>query len=112
MGCFAVDVESTQPSHPSRSFHGRDRVRSNWTEIFGGVPDLHAELLRSTTDGDLTWSEWHWRGTRRDGPPFEMRGVTIQSVVGDAIAQVRFYMEPVEHGGPGVAAAVAQQVGR
>ncbi len=112
VGCFAADVESVHPTHPARTFRGREQVRLNWTQILGGVPDLRAELLGSTGEGETTWSEWHWRGTRKDGAPFEMRGVTIQRVLGDTIASVRFYMEPVEQAGTDVTANIAEQVGR
>jgi hypothetical protein len=45
--------------------------------MFEGVPDLHVVVLRSVQSEDVTWSEWHWWGIRRDGRPFDMRGVTI-----------------------------------
>ncbi len=74
------------------------------------MPDLHAELVSAVVDGDTVWSEWDWRGTRRDGSPHRMRGVTIQRLTGDRVASVRFYMEPVEEGGAGPAEAVRRIV--
>ena len=108
VACFADDVESHHPAHPSRSFRGTDRVRSNWRRILGGVPDLRANLVSCVVDGPSAWTEWIWNGTREDGGRFEMRGVTIQVVRDGAIASVRFFMEPVEVGG----AAVSEAVGR
>jgi hypothetical protein len=35
-------------------------MRANWEAMFAGIPDFQAELCRSVTDGDTTWSEWHW----------------------------------------------------
>jgi hypothetical protein len=52
-------------------------MRKNWSLIFGTVPDIEAALRRCTLKGDLAWAEWEWRGTRTDGTPFAMRGVTI-----------------------------------
>ncbi len=96
--CFAPDYRSEFPAHPDRAFRGHEQMRRNWTQIFGGVPDLVASLRGCTVVGETAWAEWEWRGTRRDGAPFAMRGVTIQGVVGDRIAWVRLYMEPVTTG--------------
>src|SRR3954470_13967724 len=56
--CFTVDYRSETPAHPARSFTGRDQVRRNQEKIFTFVPDLTAELLRSTVDGSTIWTEW------------------------------------------------------
>ncbi len=107
---FDPDVVSETPAHPQRTFQGADQVRRNWEQIFAGVPDLHAELLGAVVDGDTVWSEWDWSGTRPDGTPHRMRGVTIQRVAADRVASVRFYMEPVEVDGVGPAEAVRRIV--
>ena len=109
-GCFDEKIESEHPAHPARSFTGRDQVRKNWAQIFGGVPDLRAELVRAIVDGDTAWAEWDWSGTRRDGAPHRLRGVTILGIRGDRAAWVRFYMEPVEQGGVSIDGAVAASV--
>jgi ketosteroid isomerase-like protein len=108
--CFAPDYASEFPAHPDRAFRGRDQMRRNWVQIFGGVPDLAATLLRSASDDGTAWAEWDWRGTRADGAPFAMRGVTIVGVERDLITWARMYMEPVETGGAGNDAAVRQRV--
>ena len=59
--------------------------RKNWAEVFAGVPDFQAELLRSAEQNDTGWAEWHWHGTRTDGTRLDMRGVTIFGVRGDRI---------------------------
>lgn len=110
VACFDEDVESEQPAHPARSFMGRDQVRKNWEQIFRAVPDLRAELLREAADGDTAWAEWEWSGTRLDGTPHRLRGVTILGVRGDRAVLVRFYMEPVEQGGASIDRAVAESV--
>jgi hypothetical protein len=97
------------PSHPDRGFVGRDQVRTNWERIFGGVPDIRAEVLRSVVDGDVVWSEWEMRGTRRDGEPQLMRGVIIFGIAGSRVAWARFYLEPVD-AGDDVNAAVGRLV--
>jgi ketosteroid isomerase-like protein len=108
---FSDDVVSEQPMHPSRNFTGRAQIRTNWTEIFGAVPDLHADLIRSVADGDAIWAEWSWIGTRRDGAPFALRGVTVLVVRDDVIARVTFYLEPVEVDGAAIGQAVREAVG-
>jgi len=112
VSCFAPTFVNETPLHPERSFTGNEQVGKNWAQIFVGVPDIQADLLRSVTDGATTWTEWEMRGTRRDGTPHLMRGVAIFGVADDRLASVRFYLEPVEQNGPGIDAAVAKQVGR
>jgi len=111
VSCFTPGYISEAPAHPARDFVGSAQVRQNWDQILAAVPDLRAELVRSTVVGDTVWTEWDWTGTRRDGQPHHMAGVTIQGVEGDAIAWVRFYMEVVEADGQGPEAAVRQSVG-
>ena len=109
---FAEDYDSEQPVHPDRAFHGREQVRANWSEVFAGVPDFHAELLASTVDGDTAWTEWRWHGTHAaDGSPLEMAGVIILIIRSGRIARARLYVEPVEEG-EGIDAAVREMSGR
>ena len=107
---FDPDFVSETPAHPQRTFRGADQVRRNWEQIFAGVPDLKAELLDAVVEGDTVWSEWDWHGTRRDGAPHRMRGVTIQRVRDARAVSVRFYMEPVDEGGPAAGEAVRRIV--
>ncbi|MEP7105999.1 MAG: nuclear transport factor 2 family protein, partial [Chloroflexota bacterium] len=106
--CFAPNYVNETPLHPARSFTGREQVRKNWQAIFAGVPDLEAEVLRCTSDGEVAWPEWEMRGTRRDGSPHLMRGVTVLGVRDDQIAWARFYLEPVEEGGSGIDATIRE----
>ena len=108
VACFDPDYDSDQPVHPERSFRGREQVRKNWKQILGAVPDLRAELKRWAANGDEVWTEWEWRGTRGDGGPWVMRGVTIQGLRHDVVAWMRLYMEPVEETGAGIDQAVAE----
>lgn len=103
---FDPDVVSETPAHPQRTFRGADQVRRNWEQIFGGVPDLHADLLDAAVAGETVWAEWDWRGTRRDGAPHRMRGVTILRLEASRVDSVHFYMEPVEADGAGPGEAV------
>jgi len=109
-GCFAPDFRNETPAHPGRSFRGADQVRANWTRIFAGVPDISAEVLRTSADGDVIWSEWEMRGTRVDGSPHLMRGVVLFGVEGERFAWARFYLEPVDAGEGGVEAAISRIV--
>jgi hypothetical protein len=93
---FAPDYRSEQPAHPNRAFEGAAKVRENWAAVFGGIPDLQAELLTSSTTDDVEMGEWDWRGTHLDGSVFAMRGVIVVGVEDDRIAWGRLYMEPVE----------------
>jgi ketosteroid isomerase-like protein len=111
-GCFAQDFLNETPIHPARSFQGREQVRKNWAQIFAGVPDIEADILRSSVEGASAWTEWEMRGTRRDGARHLMRGVSIFGVGDDEFTSVRFYLEPVQDGGPSVDAAVTMAVGR
>ena len=65
LACFDREYRSEQPAHPSRGFGGREQVEKNWSALFEGIPDFHAELLSTATEGDTVWSEWHSTGTRR-----------------------------------------------
>jgi ketosteroid isomerase-like protein len=110
VACFADDVVSDQPAHPGRRFQGKAQLRSNWEQILGGVPDVRIHPLSVVVEGDRAWCEWRFDGTRRDGAPFAMRGVTILSVREDLIERVTFYMEPVDRSDEDVSEAVRQAV--
>lgn len=106
VNCFSPDYVNETPAHPARGFSGRDQVRSNWTSIFGGVPDITARVIASAVDGRRAWTEWEMSGTRRDGAPHVMAGVIIFDVHEDRVASARFYLEPVEVASGDVNAAV------
>ena len=95
-GFFHEDYRSEQPAHPGRVFAGRAQMRANWEAMFAGVPDFHAEICGSVRDGDTTWAEWRWSGTRSDGQGFAMRGVTLFKVTGGQVVAGRLYLEDVE----------------
>ena len=111
--CFAEDYRNETPVHPARGFTGREQVHRNWVQILGAVPDLTAVLIRWAADSEAVWAEWDWSGSRSAGPDLHLRGVTVLGVDADgAVAQwARFYMEPVDEGSDGVAAAVSATVG-
>lgn len=97
VACFAPDYVNETPVHPARGFVGRDQVGRNWEQIFAGVPDLRTVVVRSCQDQRTVWTELEMSGTRRDGTPHLMRGVSIFELddAGRA-ARVRFYLEPVD----------------
>jgi len=109
VACFAPDYRNETPAHPARSFVGRDQVRRNWEQIFAGIPDLTAKVLRSAVNGNEAWTEWEHRGTRRDGSLHVMRGVVIFGVADGLLAWARFYLEPVDSGDD-VNAAVGRMI--
>jgi ketosteroid isomerase-like protein len=108
--CFAVDYVNETPAHPSRGFSGREQVRRNWAQIFAAVADLRAEVVRRAVDGDVAWVEWDMQGTRRDGVPHGMRGVTVFRVAEGRAAWASFYLEPVDRAGDSVDDAVRRVV--
>jgi hypothetical protein len=97
---FAADYRSEQPLHPRRGFSGKNQVAANWSQLFEGVPDFEAGVVKESTDGSTSWTEWVWRGSHRDGAPFLMKGVTVMGLGDDGLINwARLYMEPVEQGG-------------
>jgi ketosteroid isomerase-like protein len=94
--CFTDDYVNENPVHPRQGFQGKEQVRRNWTQIFGGVPDVRVRVLRSAVEGDTLWTEWEMSGTRRDGGAFEMRGVFIFGVDHGTARWARMFLEPVE----------------
>jgi ketosteroid isomerase-like protein len=106
LASFDPDYRSQQPVHPNRGFGGREQVEKNWSALFKGIPDFHAELLGTAVEGDMVWSEWHWTGTRANEAPLEMRGVTLFEIENGRIVSGRLYMEEVEEGGENIDEAV------
>ena len=111
-GFFHEDYGSEQPAHPGRAFTGRAQMRANWEAMFAGIPDFRAEIRRSVQDGDTTWTEWRWSGTRSDGQAFAMRGVTLFEITDGQIVAGRLYMEDVERDVTGIEQAVEALSGR
>ena len=109
--CFTPGYRNETPVHPARSFRGREQVRTNWRQIFAGVPDLRARVLRSAATGATVWSEWEMSGTRRDGAEHLMRGVVIFEVADGRATAACFYLEPVDRSSSDVNAAVHASVG-
>lgn len=109
--CFAPGYRNTTPCHPARDFRGREQVRANWQQIFAFVPDVRSEVLSwAEADGEV-WSEWRFRGTRRDGSAHRMRGVVVFGLLEGRAASARFYLEPVDDDrATGVDDAVRRQV--
>lgn len=99
--CFDPLYYGEQPAHPDRTIRGRERIRAEWSAIFSRVPDFKAEVLRHSADGDVTWVEQHWSGTRPDKTKLEMRGVAILGVRAGRVIWSRLYIEPVRQGGAG-----------
>ena len=111
-GLIHQDYRSEQPVHPGRAFAGRAQMLANWEAMLAGIPDLCAEICRSVQDGDTTWTEWHWAGTRSDGQAFEVRGVTLFAVTDGQIVAGRLYLEDVERDIVGIEQAVEDLSGR
>ncbi|MCY7403354.1 MAG: nuclear transport factor 2 family protein [Cryobacterium sp.] len=111
VACFADDFVNETPVHPERGFSGSEQVHRNWSQIFTGIPDLEAEVVRSIVDGNTAWTEWEQRGTRSDGATHLMRGVAIMTGSEGVLTHVRFYLEPVEQTSGDVNAAIERTMG-
>jgi limonene-1,2-epoxide hydrolase len=111
-GLIHPDYRSEQPAHPGRAFTGRAQMLANWEAMLAGIPDFCAEICRSVHDGDMTWTEWRWSGTRSDGQAFEVRGVTLFEVAGGQIVAGWLYMEDVERDAVGIEQTVEDLSGR
>ena len=109
--CFAPDYRNETPAHPARGFTGRGQVRRNWEQIFTFMPNITPTVLRAVCDGDVVWSEWEMTGTRADGIVQQMAGVIIFGVRDRRFSWARFYLEPVQAGGPDADQAVRAHVG-
>jgi ketosteroid isomerase-like protein len=110
-GCFAPGYRNQTPAHPAQGFTGRDQVRRNWEQIFSFVPDITVRVLRSCADPGVVWSEWEMTGTRHDHSVHQMAGVIVFGVHDGLFSWARFYLEPVQAGGPDVNEAVARHTG-
>ena len=96
VACFNPAYHSVQPVHPNRTFTGNAQVRANWATFFAAVPDFHGDLVGVVADGSTVWSEWSWRGSRRDGSRLSMGGVIIMGIDQACIVWARLYMEETE----------------
>ncbi|HKU03274.1 MAG TPA: nuclear transport factor 2 family protein [Arthrobacter sp.] len=95
--CFSPGYVNETPAHPTRGFTGRDTIRTNWEQLFTGVPDIKVRMVSHSVTTSQVWTELHMQGSWRDGTPHELTGVVIFGVEEGAINTARFYMEPVEH---------------
>ena len=75
------------------------------------MPDITTRVLRSCADGEAVWSEWQMTGTRPDGAAQQMAGVIIFGVRDEQFTWARWYLEPVQAGGPGPDEAVRRDAG-
>jgi ketosteroid isomerase-like protein len=110
VACFDPDYESEQPAHPDRRFRGRAQVERNWAAMFAGLPDFHADVVRSSVEDDHVWVEWRWTGTRADGTRLDACGACVFGVKAGRLRWGRLYMEDVA-AGHGIEAAVATLAG-
>ena len=111
LACIGPHYRSEQPAHPTRGFAGREQVAKNWSGLFEGIPDFHAELLATATEGDTLWAEWHWTGTRANDAPLDMRGVTLFEIKNGQIVSGRLYMEEVDQAGADIDETVRRLAG-
>jgi ketosteroid isomerase-like protein len=109
---FHENYRSEQPAHPGRAFVGRAQMHANWEAMFAGIPNFRSEVMCTVDDGNTTWVEWKWTGSRPDGRPFQMRGVALFEVEGGVISAGRLYLEDVEREWIDIEQAVQSLSGR
>ena len=91
---FHPDYESRQPAHPGARVRGAlPGARELGGDVRRGSSTSTRNSLACVQDGDTTWCEWTWSGTRSDDQPFEMRGVTLFRISGGVIVAGSLYME-------------------
>jgi ketosteroid isomerase-like protein len=112
VACFAPDYVNVTPAHPARGFVGSEHVRTNWTRIFAGVPDIESEVVAAAFDGGTAWTQWEMRGTRHDGEPHRTAGVIVFEVEDGLARKATFFLEPVDDGPGTVDDAVRTLVDR
>ena len=110
VACFAPDYVNETPAHPDRGFRGPHQVRTNWTQLFAGLPDMRLTVGAQVVQGDDVWSEVEMSGTRGDGSRHLARGVLVFTVADGLVRRLRFYVEPVDESGSTADDAVAQAV--
>jgi hypothetical protein len=109
---FAENYRSEQPLRPQRGFGSKDQLTTDWSRMFDDVPDLEGGVVKASTDGSTSWSEWVWRGSHVDGTPFLMKGVMVMGLADDGrISWARLYMDRVEQGGAAIDEAVRKLSG-
>ncbi len=111
VACFDENYVNVNPAHPQRGFRGNEQVRRNWSQIFAGVPDVRARVLRSAVDGDTLWTEWEMTGARNDGAVFDMRGVFIFGIEDGRATWARMFVEPLEETSGDANALIARVAG-
>lgn len=107
---FHPRYESRLPAHPSENFKGSDQVRRNWTALIEAVPDLRADIEGHAVNGPEVWIELHVHGRREDGTAFDVRGVTITTVVRGRITAGRIFLESVDTDGATIDTAISEWV--
>jgi ketosteroid isomerase-like protein len=93
--CFQPDYEQLQPANPGSEFTGASQLIEKWGKRFEKYPQFSADLLHSSIDGDLIWTEWHWHGDGPEDAELNETGVVLFGVEGGLIAWSRVYMQPI-----------------
>jgi hypothetical protein len=105
---FRAVIEADDGAVIMVEWHGYGRAYPpGRRQIVGALFHLaDREPCRSVQDGETTWTEWRWSGTRSDGQAFDVRGVTLFEIADGQIAAGRLYLEDVERDVAGIDQAV------
>lgn len=74
---------------------GKDANRKRELEFFGSVAELHeAKVGRSAASGDMSFSEWVFDVTFKNGPRVAMKQVAARQWKNGKVVHERFYYNP------------------
>jgi len=78
---------SAGPAPHGARYAGRAAVRAAFLAVWETFPDAQWEESRHSVAGGRGFSEWTFRGTRRDGVRVEVRGLDVLELRGGLIAR-------------------------
>ena len=78
---------SAGPAPHGARYAGRAAVREAFLAVWQNFPDAQWAECRNSVAGDRGFSEWTFRGTRRDGVRVEVRGLDVLELRDGCIAR-------------------------
>ena len=73
-------------------FVGKALNREREIAFFASVAEFHgAQLVASAVNGDVSFSEWDWDLTLKNGPRIRMNQVAVRQWKGGKVVRERFY---------------------
>ncbi len=76
-----------------KTIAGRDELSGYFQGLFS-IPDIAFSDITYFETGDRAAAEWVWSGTRPDGQPFAVRGVSVFETSGEGIVREAVFYDP------------------